>query len=298
MKALIKRLWINRKYCYNLAIKWTGAIFTLWSVIALFVPFDEIIRKDTQWYIKLLIALIIVTMVFVVTYIIGIFIALNKNVVELIEVGDNHHVYVQYGNVFSHTILGKSTLSNKRNILISANRCFDTIVDNDLISNNSLHGTAINNLVSNSIAIDKIDKEIQKQLKNENYTILQRCDKPRGNLKRYPEGVVVEIKESNEITYFFLGLASFDKQLHPYITDVEYVNAMIKALKYCFARNQGYPVIIPLIGGGRSETKKEEKDILEFLVKLIQINKQSINCDIHIVIRETAKDTISITNLK
>ena len=65
MKALIKRLWINRKYCYNLAIKWTGAIFTLWSVIALFVPFDEIIRKDTQWYIKLLIALIIVTMVFV-----------------------------------------------------------------------------------------------------------------------------------------------------------------------------------------------------------------------------------------
>ena len=88
MNGFGKRLWINRKYCYNLAIKGTGTIFTLWSIIALFVPFDEIFSKDTLWHIKLLIALVVVVVVFLAIYIIGIIIALNKNVVELIEVGD------------------------------------------------------------------------------------------------------------------------------------------------------------------------------------------------------------------
>lgn len=295
--SLLKRLWINRKYCYDLSIKWTGAIFTLWSIIALFVPFDSIIPKDTPWHIKLIAALLAILSIFTIIYIIVCIISLKTKKLRLMKVGDNHGVYVTYGNVFSNTILDKNASYKRRNILISVNRCFDTLVDDNLISNNSLHGKSINSLIKNGLSLDKINKEIRKQLKNEEYLNIEQQDKPCGNLRRYSEGTVVEIKESDEITYFFLGLTSFDKQLHPYITDVEYVNAISKALKYCFARNQGYPVIIPLIGGGRANTSKDEKDILEFIVKLIQLNKQSINCDIYIVVRETAKEMIPINSL-
>lgn len=294
MKGICKRIWLNRSYCFTSALELTGGVFTLWSTIALFVTFDNLF-EETTWVLKLIFALLIILLVFVISFFVSAFTVLKQNIIELMDVGNQHHVYVQYGDVFSPDIIGKNASSQKRNILISVNRCFDTIVDDNLISNCSLHGKAINILCEKEeFTPSKIDKEIQRQLKNKDYILVDRKQKPQGNLKRYSEGTVVEIKESADITFFFLGLTSFDNNLHPFITDEEYIIALAKALRYCLDRNQGYPVIIPLVGGGRAETKKHEKDILEFLIELIKLNKQSINCDIHIVVRESAKDSIPI----
>lgn len=54
---------------------------------------------------------------------------------------------------------------------------------------------------------------------------------------------------------------------------------------------------MPLIGAGLSKTKNDEKSILEFLVKLFKLNKDLIVSDIHIVIRDSGKETIPITEL-
>lgn len=54
---------------------------------------------------------------------------------------------------------------------------------------------------------------------------------------------------------------------------------------------------MPLIGAGLSKTKNDEKSILEFLVKLFKLNKDLIVSDIHIVIRDSGKGTIPITEL-
>lgn len=298
MKSIFNQIWSNISYCLDLSIKYTGIIFTLWSIVAIFVPFDNLLADDIPWHFKLIIALLIVLFTFLIIFLISTVIALNLNSIELLDVGNNHHVYVQYGDIFSPDIIKKKTNSNKRNIVIPVNRCFDTIVDDDLISSCSLHGKAMKKLYADGLfSIETLDKEIQKKLKNESYDTIIKKNKPRGNLKRYSEGTVAEITGSDGVTYFFVGLTSFDKNLHPYITDVEYITALIKTLTYCLKRNQGYPVIIPLIGGGRANTGKNEKDILEYLVKLIKIHSSSINCDIHIVVRQSAKDTISIINL-
>lgn len=298
MKKNLKRIYANRSFCLNFAMKWTGALFTLWGIITLFVPSDELIDSSLPWGIRLLIAVLVVATVFVVVYIIGVVLAFRTNQIELLSVGNNHHVYVQYGDALSPEVVGNGVQSQKRNILVSVNRCFDTIVDDDLISSQSLHGQVMKNLYTNGeYTEDTLNEQIQRKLANQPFMSVSQNDKPRGNLKRYNEGTVAEIESSSGCTYFFLGLPSFDQMLHPYISDVEYGVALVKALQYCLKRNQGYPVVFPLIGGGRSQTRKEEKDILEFIVKLIQMNKLAVNCDIHIVVRESAKDSISILKL-
>lgn len=45
------------------------------------------------------------------------------------------------------------------------------------------------------------------------------------------------------------------------------------------------------------DTIIDERDILEYIVKLIKMNKKMINCDVHIVVRNSAKDSLAITNL-
>lgn len=299
MKECWKRICVNWSYCFNFAIKWTGILFTIWGMITLFTPSDELIDQELAWWVRALLATLIVVMIFIVLYIIGIAMAFRRNQIELLDVGNNHHIYVQYGDALSPNILGKEATVQKRSVLISVNRCFDTVIDDNLISSNSLHGQAMRNLyVTGEYTEDALNAEIQHQLANQPFALISKEDKPYGNLKRYEEGTIAEVKSSSGCIFFFLGLTCFDQMLHPHITDVEYGTALVKALQYCINRNQGYPVIFPLIGGGRSQTNKKEKDILEFLIKLIQMNQSTINCDIHIVVRESAKSSISILDLK
>ncbi|MDE7176869.1 MAG: hypothetical protein K2O59_03565 [Lachnospiraceae bacterium] len=299
VKILFKRIVANRSYCFNFAIKWTGVLFTIWGMITLFTPSDDLLDSTLAWWIRLLLAVSIVVGIFILIYFIGVICALKTNKIELMNVGNNHHVYVQYGDALSPDVLSENAVTNRRNILVSVNRCFDTIIDDDLISSKSLHGQAMKYLYAvGEYTEETLNAKIQQILINQPYISVTRNSKPKGNLKRYTEGTVAEIQSSSGCTFFFLGLTSFDRMLHPYISDVEYGTSLIKALQYCIDRNQGYPVIVPLIGGGRAQTRKEEKDILEFLVKLIQMNRLSINCDIHIVVRESAKDSISILRLK
>lgn len=299
LEIIKKRIFTNKLFCFNFAIKGTCAVFTVWGMISFFVPGDKLLDGGLPWWIRLFLAILIVIVIFMVIYIIGVVIAFKTNKIDLLDIGNNHHVYVQYGDALSPDVLEPNPATEKRNILVSVNRCFDTIIDDDVISCKSLHGQAMKNLyTAGEYTEETLNAQIQQKLKDQPYISVKRHDKPKGNLKRYTEGTVAEIESSSGCVFFFLGMTCLDQMFHPYISDVEYGISLIKALQYCIDRNQGYPVIIPLIGGGRAQTRKEEKDILEFLVKLIQMNKLSINCDIHIVVRKTAKDSISILGLK
>ena len=72
---------------------------------------------------------------------------------------------------------------------------------------------------------------------------------------------------------------------------------MMKLIEYCYERSQENPVIMPIIGAGLSRTDKNEKDLLEYIVKLIKLNRNLIKSDIHIVVRNSGKESISITDL-
>lgn len=175
------------------------------------------------------------------------------------------------------------------------------MVDNDLVSNKSIHGIAFNKLYESRLydsdtLNDCIQKDLieRQQLKPKD---LQREEKRRGNLKRYDVGTVAEIKKSDVCKFFCLGLSYFDRDLTAHTSKDDYVLAMQKMIEYCYARSQGDAVIIPLIGAGLSKTKYGERAILEYLVKSLKLNKDLIVSDIYIVVRNSGKETIPITEL-
>ena len=65
-------------------------------------------------------------------------------------------VYVLYGDLFDERIVPKSM--KRRNICFAVNRCFDTMVDDNMISSATLHGIALKRLYDAGIYTPKMTK--------------------------------------------------------------------------------------------------------------------------------------------
>jgi len=197
---------------------------------------------------------------------------------KIFETKNDHYIYIEYGDILSYP----KDIEEKINIVIPVNRCFDTKIDDTgEYDENSLNQALQDNLSQQKIKPD----------------ILKADDKKSGNLKRYPVGSISELSLLNNCTYFFLGLSCINSNLKAETSIHDYEIAIAKLIEYCTSRSQQYPVIIPLIGAGLSKTTLEERDILEYLVKSLKINKNFINYDVYIIVRSSGKKIISITNL-
>lgn len=280
------------------SLKGLSVFFAIIGYFALFIPFSEILSKYSLLE-KFLISVSIVFMVLVCAFVFNCLrFSLTKKV-TLFPVSDGHHVHVQYGDIFSDSIVINKT--KRRNIIIPVNRCFDTIVDDNLVSSNTLHGKAIKTILSDSSQnIKGLDKKMSDSLKAlcTETECLEKSEKPKGKLDRYPVGTTVEFSRNDKEMYFFLALSTFDKDLHAHTTQLEYMIALQSVLDYSIKRSQKYPVVMPLIGAGGSNTGITEEEILKFMLMWLKINKSRINCDFHIVIRDGAKLNIELKNLK
>ena len=122
-------------------------------------------------------------------------------------------------------------------------------------------------------------------------------EKPRGNTKRFPVGTVVALPGCEDEYYLLWALSTFDSNLKAHTSMQEYALAVQKLIEACNAESEGFPVIIPLVGTGLPRTKKDQQDILSYLVSMFKVNRSEINSDIHIVIREDMKNEIPIMNI-
>ncbi len=294
----MRKIWINRKYILRKGSQISAYIFSIIGFIGIFAPLSDVFPKEMNVIIKILISGGVCACVWVITC--GIIARwFNKEkMLEVFEISNDCHVYVQYGDIFSSDVI--KTENKKRNIVIPVNRCFDTIVDNDLISEKTLHGIAFSKLYEAGIYDENsLNDAIQDKLAQQHIIpqdILSE-DKRAGNLKRYPVGSIAEISISDECTYFLLGLSTFNYNLKAETSMEDYVLAMQKLIQYCCDRSQQFPVAIPLIGAGLSRANKRERFILEFIVKLLKMNQELIKSDIYIIVRDSGKDTIEITDL-
>lgn len=103
----------------------------------------------------------------------------------------------------------------KRIIVIPVNRCFDLSCENNLISEKSIHGQWINNIVDTEQKAHELQLHIQNDLEKRKipFETIPKEKKKEGNLYRYPAGTVVAIQGENNITYYLLALSSFDENL-------------------------------------------------------------------------------------
>lgn len=298
MKKWVSRFWLNRSYILSQACKYTGSVFTLWGLISIFNPLDGCLSDDITLGCKLLIGILVVVIVYLLSAIIALIRCFHSNKELIFSSNSKHSVYVHFGDILSPDVLGED--SNQRlNLVVPVNRCFDTIVDDNLISRRSLHGRLMQNLYeTNVFTVEELNQKIQEVLPQGNLELtLKETQKPEGNLKRFKAGTVAEVKMSSDLTYFFLGLSKLDENLQASTTKSEYAVAIQRLIEFCNARSQGYPVVMPVVGTGLSRTNIEIRSTIKYLISALRINKDIINCDFHIIVWEGDKDKVSIKNL-
>ena len=294
--SIQNRIRINRQVILRRAWTWTGIAMTVLCFMALFVPMTGLIPEEWHIVCKVLIGCVAFFILFVLlAFASAVRVLFTNKVCVLTKAG--HHVYVQYGDVFSPEVVGKG-YSDKRKIVINVNRCFDTIVDDHLVSHNSLHGKLFQRFYDEGkFDEESLNKTIQDSLAGKPYQLLTTAVKPKGNLRRYEAGTVAELKDDDQVSYYLLGISTFDENLNAQTIMPDFVNSVQRLIEFCNQRAQGYPVVLPLLGSGLSRTGLELSEILHYLVSAFAINKDIINCDFHIVVWDKHKDLVPIDNL-
>lgn len=208
INSFFSRLWINKSAIFKLACTYTGVVFTFWGFVSLFNPLDGILPNDISFFCKLLIGFLVLLTVFILSVFVAGYYVLSSNQVCLGESSTKKSIYVKYGDMYSPDIIEKG-YNERRAVVIPVNRCFDTIVDDHLVSRNTLHGRAFQELYSNHrFTPESLNERIRDILNQENrqmYEELTQEEKPEGNLRRYEVGTTVNLQIEDKLSYY-LGI--------------------------------------------------------------------------------------------
>lgn len=294
MKLALKRICLSFKFILKKAATWTAGIYALAGLLSVFVSFEGLFNDETTFWNKFWISVGVLTGMFQLCLIVWIIIVLCQNKKRVVEGHNGKGVYLLYGDLFDPLIVNKE----KRYIGFAVNRCFDTVVDDNLIAATTVHGMAFNRLYSqNLFTAQSLNAAIQGAIKgNPAYTMVALADKPQGNLMRYEVGAYANLPIDTKLNYLLLGLSWFDNNLNAWATKQDYVLAIQKMIESIDMEAQGYPVLIPIIGAGRSRTDLTEVEALEYMIAAFKINQSKITSDIFIVVYESAKNRVSISN--
>ncbi len=285
------------KIIFSKAWLWITIAYGILSLVLWWISPDQFLSGNASIWMRLLLALTVLLIFFLLTFLFVGFYLFRKEKVLIFKTNKGHKVFAQYGNVLDKNIVEKQ----QRHItVIPVNRCFDTIVDDDLISENTLHGVFMKSLYESEgckYDSESLNGELQQYLKkhhpNEGEE-LKLEDKRKGNLSRYPVGTIVELDVSENDKYFLLGLSKFNSQLQASTSREEFVLAILRLVDFCYSRSQGYSIIIPLFGKGLSRVDISNQEALNFIVNFFKMNMNHIVCDIHIVVDVEKKGDVSI----
>lgn len=297
IKNFFSRFWLGRTFITRRSCQLVGFIYTICGFLSVWFSFSDCLPMDWSFWCKLLLSIGVLLGIFIICCIVVTWFTLSQTKKVVLTSNSGRKVYVQYGDMYSSSIVSPN-YEERRNIVVSVNRCFDTIVDNDLVSDKSQHGRIMKEMYAKGLYTpETLNEKIQEKLRGEHYVDLARTNKSKGNTFRYDVGTIAEIQGDNPIIYFFLGLTKFDSHFMASMSKDEFVLAIQKLIEYCNTRSQGYPIIMPLIGSNLARTDISQKDILKYLIQAFKINREKISADIHIVIWKGDKDKISIHNL-
>lgn len=270
-------------------------LLSLVGVVALFVPFDTLIGNSYALPCKIVAISIWLFVIYIITHIIvfGFFRVKAKftRKVLITSLNKGKNLYVIFGDLLDNTITVQEETSN---IVIPFNRCFDTRVDNSLISAKSLHGQIVNKLInSGKYSEETLHQKIEESLSRpwQDHYVPEIVDKKIGYNKRYPVGAVARVDGIHNERYLCFGLSKFNQETAE-TTKREYVEAVEHLTERIADLSQGYPVYMPLIGTGLSRTSADSKLALNIILIMIDLNRQNICSDIYIVVNPKLKESL------
>lgn len=207
-----------------------------------------------------------------------------------IDVSNNLTVKVAEGDLFSFAKDGNY-------VVIPVNEYFDTLVDDKVIHQNTLHGQFINRYyhynrnelheqIESFFSANGIIGEQDVNRKSEGYKV------------KYPLGTSAIIEKDN--THFvLLALTHFDEQDHAYVELSEFGRSI--SMMYNFISNKvgGKPVYMPLMGMGMSRLNQTAQFILKYTLDTIMGMKDlAIPGVIHIIVYPPTAKILNLNEIK
>ena len=297
MCRFIKYVKKNCMFIGRQASKWVCAIYAALGFASTFVAMDDLLPEGWAFAKKLGVSVGVLIILYSLLFMVCAIISYKSKRYVLLSANANHKLYFQFGDLFDPQEVERN--AERRNIVIPVNRCFDTLVDDKLISATTLHGCVVNRLIDSGVYTrDSLDMYIEDTLKRVCCEVLTEDQKPAGKRKRYPVGTVVSLPGGNNEHYLLWALSTFDEYLHAETSMCDYVIAVQRLIEAIDKESEGYPVLMPLAGGGLSRTGMKDQEIAEYLINCFKVNRRHINCDIHIVARDALKTEIEIKGIE
>lgn len=290
---MLARIKNNTKYIFSCFTFISSIVFGIISALQIFVDWDVLGIGSSNIKYKIIILGLIIFICVVMALIWGIFFSGSKTILSKDEV----KIVVKYDNLLKLAFPAKNV--GEKIIVIAVNRCFDTIVDQDIIKSDSVHGQFLQLFAPDDSARQRLDDAIESSLHefDISFEALDRTDKRYGKLKRYPLGSVARIKGENGVTFFLLALTKFDVNCVAHCNKHEYVECMLKLFEYYDAHGQGLDLYLYPMGTKMARTGLSKKEALEAIVTLTKISKEHLKSKTTIIVDKRNKNEIPIMGL-
>lgn len=206
-------------------------------------------------------------------------------------------IEIKYGDIFKE---------DQGFIVIGCNEYFDTIVDNKIISDKSLHGIFINQNYKNEVELKGLDLQIDTAItsfeNNDNIKMEINQERQEGKTKRVPLGKIIQINN-----FLLLSLTHFDKYNKAYLGINDYINCLLEFWKEIDRIYNGQEIAIPLLGSKFTRIEGHQsisnQELLELMLLTFKWSKININSKIKIILykdkgKTDKENTMNLLKLK
>ncbi|WP_419393431.1 macro domain-containing protein [Cytobacillus praedii] len=201
---------------------------------------------------------------------------------------NNSTVTIKVGDVFEESGLK----------VIAFNEYFDTQVDNKIISEATLNGIYLKNMIQDVKVLDQ-QIEQDEHLNSDGIKVGYNETRSRGKKAKYRLGTIFQHGE-----YLLTAFSKFDNKNRAYLQMNDYINFLLNFWNEVDIVYNGRSIVIPLLGSGLTRFKKYEmitdQELLELLIWSFKISKIKFTypSTVSIIIHESKKDKINFYKIK
>ncbi|CAH7255195.1 membrane hypothetical protein [Vibrio chagasii] len=180
--------------------------------------------------------------------------------------------------------------------VIAFNEYFDSIVDNDIISEGSLNGIYINTKVDD---LAEFDKTLDDNASLNRKVCDTNNDREKGKNKKYKLGTIYKKND-----FLLTAFSKFDNDNRAYLNIDDYIEFLLNFWNEVDIIYSGRSVVIPLLGSGITRFKGydaiSEQELLELLIWSFKVSRMKFTypSTVTILIHESKVDKINFYALQ
>jgi hypothetical protein len=191
---------------------------------------------------------------------------------------------IEIGDIFNETGIK----------VIPFNEYFDVIIDDVIISKNSLNGIFIDKMINKeNINLEELNKKIENELLNKKISVNH--NRKKGKKIKYKLGTLYEYKD-----YFLTAMTKFDNDNRAKISQKEFLEFLLEFWENIDIKYNNRKIIVPLLGSGitRFERNIKPQELLSQIIWIFKLSQISLKFGLKIIIHEGQKEQINLYEIK